>query len=342
MFAALLLSAAAFAQSVPRFVTLPQHPQTVVPATNLSQWNGSFKDHQGVTRNFTMVGGDPHKTNTTATIPVFLIPIKTVFDKSHGNKTFDPNKNKFSGQSVSVTKTILNSPIFQSNVKFVQGGTNVGKTQYVDAFQRANFWSSVKKNSKYHVLLGKPTVLKEQTINCNSSDCSVRIEFGKLVGHMDINHFDSVVQSYIQKFNQIQPNTLPIFMTYDTFLTAGGCCIGGYHSSNGGQPGGQTYSTTTVVDQGSGVFSQDTAALSHEISEWMDDPFVDNRVGCQDNSILEVGDPLVLHDKPYTVNGFTYHLQDEVFLGYFGAPPSTSLHKWLSFQNDEKHVCPGQ
>lgn len=323
-------------------VTLEPHPQVVVPATNLSQWNGSFTDLTNVKRNFTMVGGDPNKTNTTSTIPVFVIPIKVVFDASHGNKTYDPNKDKFSGQSVSVTKTILNSPIFKSNVKFVQGGTNVGKTQYVDAFQRANFWGVVKKNKNYHVLLGKPTVLAEQTINCNFSSCGVGVEFGKQVGLMDINQFDNIIQGYINKFSQIQPNTLPIFMTHDVFLTSGGCCIGGYHNANGGQPGGQTYSTTTVVDQGNGVFSQDTAALSHEISEWMDDPFVDNRVGCTDNSILEVGDPLVLHDKPYTVNGFTYHLQDEVFLGYFGAPTKTSLLKWLSFQNDEKHVCPGQ
>jgi hypothetical protein len=29
-------------------------------------------------------------------------------------------------------------------------------------------------------------------------------------------------------------------------------------------------------------------------------------------------------------------------LGYFGAPRSTSIHNWLSFQNDEQSVCPGQ
>lgn len=325
----------------PMFVTIEPHPQVNVPATNLTQWNGSFTDHHSVKRNFTMVGKDPSKSNATSTIPVFLIPIKVVFDKSHGNKTFDPNKQKFAGQSVSVTQTILNSPIFKSNVKFVQGGTNVGKTQYTDAFQRANFWSSVKKNTKYHVLLGKPKVLPEQTINCNFSSCTVAVEFGKVVGLMDINNFDSIINGYINKFSQIQPNTLPIFMTYDNYLTSGGCCIGGYHNANGRQPGGQTYSATTVVDQGSGVFSQDTAALSHEVSEWLDDPFIDNVVGCQDNSILEVGDPLVLHDIPYTVNGFTYHLQDEVNLAYFGAP-NKSLHKWLSFNNVETHVCPGQ
>lgn len=208
---------------------------------------------------------------------------------------------------------------------------------------RGNFWNkNVKKNTNYHVLLGKATVLPEQTINCNTADCAVGNEFGHTVGLMDINHFDSIVQTYIHKFTQIQPNTLPLFLIYDTYLTSGGCCIGGYHSANGGQPGGQTYSVSSTVDQGSGTFSQDTAALSHEIGEWMDDPFVDNVVGCQDNSILEVGDPLVLDDHPYTVNGFTYHLQDLVWIGYFGANPKTSLLSWLSFQNDKKNICPGQ
>jgi hypothetical protein len=32
--------------------------------------------------------------------------------------------------------------------------------------------------------------------------------------------------------------------------------------------------------------------LSHDLGEWMDDPFVDNSLNCIDNSLMEVGDPL--------------------------------------------------
>lgn len=182
-----------------------------------------------------------------------------------------------------------------------------------------------------------------QTINVTPAQGHVATEFGKTVGLMDINAFDSALQTYLSKFaSQIKPNTLPIFITYDVYLTSGGCCIGGYHSANGAQPAGQTYSYTTWIDQGNGVFSQDTAAFTHEIGEWMDDPFVNNRVGCQDNGILENGDPLVLQDFPYDLHGFTYHLQDLVFIPYFGAPRDTSVNQWLSFQNVETHVCPGQ
>jgi hypothetical protein len=61
---------------------------------------------------------------------------------------------------------------------------------------------------------------------------------------------------------------------------------------------------------------------------------------------MEDGDPLENNPNyggfPYTYRGFTYNLQSLVFIGYFGAPPSTSVNSWLSFQNDEQNVCPGQ
>lgn len=144
---------------------------------------------------------------------------------------------------------------------------------------------------------------------------------------------------------KITPGVLPLFIIYDVFLTSGGCCIGGYHSANGAQPGGHTYAHATYVDS-LGSFSQDVSALSHEIGEWVDDPFVNNHVHCNDNNILEVGDPLEGNANygayPYTLNGFTYNLQSLLFIGYFGAPKTTSVHSWLAFQNDESHVCPGQ
>ena len=93
-------------------------------------------------------------------------------------------------------------------------------------------------------------------------------------------------------------------------------------------------------------FSQDVSALSHEIGEWMDDPFADNFVHCNDNSLMEDGDPLVNNSNygafPYSLGGFTYHLQSLVFIDYFGAPKATSVHGWYSFQHDMSHVCPGQ
>jgi len=82
-----------------------------------------------------------------------------------------------------------------------------------------------------------------------------------------------------------------------------------------------------------GVFAQDVSALSHEVGEWADDPLVVNTNG----------DPLENNAKfgayPYVLNGFTYNLQDLVTLPYFGAPTSTSVNNWLSFQGESLGVC---
>lgn len=335
----------------PMFLALPAHgslPQRA-PAGQLPQWNGSFVDHLGQTITYTMVGADPSKTNTTSKVQIYIIPIKMVFGPNNGNATFDPLTVTLpNGQSL--IQNVLASPLLTKGIDFVQGGTNLGQTQYIDAYQRGNFWSFVKKNKKYHVLLSNPTVLPEQTINVPVQDGNVTANpFGSgNVGTMYVNDFDTDVQAFMASLTQITPGVLPLFLTYDTYLTEvplEGCCIGGYHSAIGSQPSGQSYAYTTYEDS-VGSFSQDVSAMSHELGEWMDDPFVDNNVNCLDNTLMEVGDPLENNANygawPYALNGFTYNLQSLVFIGYFGAPPTTSVHSWLSFQNDESGVCPGQ
>jgi hypothetical protein len=336
----------------PMYKTLPNRTElapSVIGATtapNLTQWTGSFIDLTKKKVTYTMAGTNPATTKVASTIPVYIIPIKMVYSTKSGTKAFDPMTAKVSN-GLTVVNNVLASPLFKKGVNFTQGSTNLGTTQYIDAFQRGNFWQYVQKNTGYHVYLGTPTVLPEQTINASSTWGTVSSNpFGSgVVGLYDINVFDSKLQSILKNFPQITHHALPIFVTYDVYLTEGGCCIGGYHSANGIQPGGQTYSYATYVDS-PGAFSQNVSALSHEIGEWMDDPFVNNKVNCTDNNILEVGDPLENLSNygafPYTYNGFTYDLQSLVFVGYFGAPRSTSVHSWLAFQNDESKVCPGQ
>ncbi len=332
----------------PMFKAGPNHMELApkAPAATLTQWNGSFKDLLGHTVNYTMVGTDPTSTNVTSTIPVLIIPVKLKYGPSNGNHIFDP-KNTVLSNGKTVINNIIASPIFNPGVNFTQGGTDLGTTQYIDAYQRGNFWSTVASNSSYHVLLGTPKVLAQKTITVTPALGSViNNPFGSgIVGTYDINAFDAKLQTWMAAAKKVNPGVLPIFITYDVYLTSGGCCIGGYHNANGAQPGGQTYSHATYVDS-PGAFSQDVSALSHEIGEWMDDPFVDNRVNCRDNSIMENGDPLEGNANyggfPYTLGGFTYNLQSLVFLPYFGAPKTTSVHSWYSFQNDETHFCPGQ
>lgn len=337
----------------PMFITLPNnHAANYVrkPDTaQLPQWNGSFTDHLGQTVNFTMVGGDPATTNTISKVRILIVPIKMVFGPNNGNATFDPLTVTLpNGQSL--IQNVLASPLLTRSVNFQQGGVNLGTAQYIDAFQRGNFWSSVSTNRQYHVIFSNPTVLGERTIRVPVQDGNVQANpFGSgNVGTMYVNDFDTDIQAIMAKIKAVNPGVLPLFLTYDTYLTEvplEACCIGGYHSAIGSQPGGQTYAYTTYVDS-PGAFSQDVSAMSHELGEWMDDPFVDNSVNCADNQLMEDGDPLENNANygafPYTVNGFTYNLQSLVFIGYFGAPTSTSVNSWLSFQNDEASVCPGQ
>jgi hypothetical protein len=365
LLATLLLACAssAFAQDTetdpsakpePRF-TAVQHPELAspVPGKQLVQWNGSFTDLTHVKRTFTMAGTNPSTTDVTTTFTVWVIPVKFVYNASHGNKTFDPNKHKLSNGRT-VTQNTLKSPLFNAGIDFKQGATDLGNTQYIDAFQRGTWWGkNVKKNNKYHVLL--KTVLKpEQTINCTDASCQVdTFHFGTdpniTAGLADINYYDNLVQGFMTKLGAT-PDIVPLFIWNDVYLTSGGiglnfCCIGGYHGANGPPPASQTYTNAAYADVK--TFSQDVSAMSHELGEWMDNPFFGtNTVGCTDNSQLEVGDPLEGGPNygafPYKLNGFTYNLQSLVWIGYFGAPRSDSANKWLAFQNDEPHVCPGQ
>jgi hypothetical protein len=332
------------AQAKGRYVVLPPRLRydVVAPQTSLQTWNGSF-NYQGTNYPYNMVGTAP-STNTSTTVQVYVIPLKVVITSRTGAKTtYDPSHVLSNGKTV--TNNTVGSPIFNSSTTYVQGGVDVGTTQYIDAYQRANFWGTVKNAANYHLLLGGPTVIAEQTLSPSSRYGTTGTVFGFKAGLVDINWFDAQIQSLITKFTQIQPNTFPIFLTYDVYLTQnGGCCIGGYHSSEGSISNPQAYAHATYVDH-PGDFAQDVSALSHEVGEWADDPLVVNINGNNTPcGILEVGDPLEGEANyggyPYTLNGFTYNLQDLVTLPYFGAPTSTSVNGWLSFQgNSSLSVC---
>jgi len=339
----------------PRFVVVPNDsPGHIAPRVervpHLTQWNGSFKDRNGARVSFVMVGTDPNTTNLSTTVPLVVIPIRMVYGATNGNMTFSvktdtlPNGHTVLGQ-------ILSSPIFKSIINFRSGGQSMGTTQYIDAYQRGNFFSAVQNHGGYHVLLGRATILPTLRIDVSSSQGFVATNpFGAIpVGLMDINAFDAQLQAYISSHaGDIRPNVLPLFLTDNIYLTDNGCCIGGYHSANGGNPGGQTYSYASFITE-VGSFAQDVSALSHEIGEWMDDPFVNNLVNCSDpilNGFLENGDPLESFPNfggfPYRAGGFTYNLQDLVYLPFFGASRATSVSRLLSFNKLEKNLCSGQ
>ncbi|MGA8151813.1 MAG: hypothetical protein WB952_12745 [Terriglobales bacterium] len=325
-----------------KFVTLPPRLRYDIapPATPLTTWNGTFS-YKGKIYTYNMVGKAP-SSNATTTIPVYIIPLEIVITSTTGTtKKFNPNHVLANGNTV--TQNTVASPLFDSTTNYTQGGVNVGTTQYIDAFQRANFWGTVATNPNYHLLLGGPTVLSKQTLSPPTNKGKTGSPFGVKVGLVDIDWFDAQLLTLIGKFSKIKPNSLPIFLTYDVYLTqGGGCCIGGYHSAEGSAAGPQAYGHFTYIDH-VGTFAQDVSALSHEIGEWADDPLVVNNGNNSPCGVLEVGDPLEGNANyggyPYVLNGFTYNLQDLVTLPYFGAPASTSVNGYFTFQGERLGVC---
>ena len=241
------------------------------------------------------------------------------------------------------------SPIFKST-DFSFGGTNVGTTQYIDAFQRAQFWDIINRDT-YHMKLGPITTLDPVVIIVPAkSGLSLPPALFGTCGPMaivDINLFDSIVTNTILPTliaKGVNPGTFPIFQLYNVGLSIGdptnlnNCCALGYHSFAGAF---QTYSPSDFDTTGLfGPLAMDTAVSSHEVGEWANDPTGFNPtpawgntgqvVGCQNN--LEVGDPLTGTNIPNVVmpNGFSYHLQELAFFSWFYSARTLGLNGWFS------------
>jgi hypothetical protein len=279
----------------------------------------------------TFIGTNP-TGGVSTTVPVYIVPIKVVY----GSTSYDPTVVQANG--VSVIQNVLNSPLFNSSVDYVQGGTNLGTTQYEDAFQRGTLWGTVSSHTGYHVLLST-TVEPVQTVTIPTKNGKLINAFGATNLIMaNINTYDPKITALISALG-IPSNALPQFITTQVYLSStnstSGCCIGGYHSTSGGQPYSDASYITTV-----GAFAQDVSALSHELGEWIDDPYTNNNSPC---GIFEVGDPLEGNTNyggyKYTVGGVTWNLQDLALLPYFGAPTSTSVNGWSTFQGETLGVC---
>jgi len=309
----------------------------------MPMWNGTFT-FNSTTFDFTMIGTDPALGSKKTTIKTTVVPL--IFSFSDG-VTLNPTKRVFCpGSKSSALRLARQSPIFQ-NFEFPTGATDVGKTQYTDAFQRANFWTTVAATSpNYHVLLSKAGQTAAFKVVVPSADGFDTPGPCGPIGEVDFGWFDGTeVPALLSHFAHIKPNVFPIFFAYNTFLTdLGTCCILGYHNAAVTANGIQTYAEAGFSDPGIFVGPvEDVMALGHEVAVWLDDPLIANSTppwgnvgqvsGCQNN--LEVGDPLTgtVFTETGPHNHFTYHLQDLAFLPWFAeaASPSTSVNGWFSF-----------
>ena len=312
----------------------------------------------GVSYSGYMVGTSPFNRGArTTTIPVILVPVIASFTNTTSGftTTFDPSSAPDVGCTAGQTAMSLveNSPIFQSK-DWTLNGVYVGNTQYIDAFQRANFWQYVQyTGSAYHTLLNysvgdplaltlqyaAPTPAAEvrtgvQTL-CTNQGGSGSTNASAYQGVVDVSTLQDAMTGYIAAHN-LTPDQLVIFILYNVMYSQDGLLyLGGYHFTGAPYPQllsspGQTYILANFRSNGMGPF--DVSILSHEIAEWMDDPGGFNQVppwgnigevtGCK--RVLEVGDPLTRTDLPVVVgsNGFAYHLQELAFFSWFFRTPA--------------------
>jgi len=329
---------ASTSQPVIRRDAIRPHPSYASDAfeagTGLPSWTGSFT-HGGKTYKYVMVGTDPAKGAVKTSVPVFIVPLKLTFEDT--GTVFDASVPMI-GLKQSVVQAVEASPII-STTKWTAGTVNLGTTQYIDAFQRGNFWTHVgAATSNYHVLLAPPTILPTQDYkvpkNIGQTIAGVN---GHKRGILDQNGtwIDANITAKIFKdFPQITPGALTIFLTYNVF--PGGAY--GFHDVYGTSPlTDLTYTYVSYLEPYKALIDADISTLAHEIAEWVDDPYVNNNTPC--GTLLEVGDPLSSTIFSVKSNGQTWHPQDLAMLGYFSYNSSQSVNKWLTFRNTITKSC---
>lgn len=326
-------------------------------AQTVRHWSGqSVNPVDGRTYTYDIVGADP-STGRAATIGVDIIPLNLTV----GGVAFNGSDR---------VGAILASPLFKrGDYASTNGATNftagkfgkgsggalsAGNTnvQLLDATMRSQF---DKVGTGYHLYL-RPEVRRPVSIDVPAVDGSTLASPRAIVyGIVDALWFQPLVESLMPELH-LNPTRLALFVTSDILLYGdhmpAHCCVFGAHgaipstsSEDGedahgdGRPSVQTFVWASWMTAGffnpiTSWTKQDINGLSHEITEWANNPFGTTTVapslspaapqyGC--NNLLETGDPTVNIGFSAGVNTFdqnaysdgTYHPQDEAFLPWF-------------------------
>jgi hypothetical protein len=317
---------------------------------SVPRWPGSFA-FDGPVQPFIMVGNLPQTTGKTF-INTQLVPISLVFDGIINPKT-------------GTTAVINTSPFVVAKTlagpDFAKATYTDGFVQFADAVQRAEFQPVRRTN--WHTILNLPTMFAPVKIHVPSSMVKVfQLPDGRIFCLLDdtflLNQLTALLSS-----ERVGARKLRIYLIRNTFLASG---VVGFHTALetdviGSQIFVQTLAYVPWIDSdvaavvfGDAALS-DVVALSHEVSEWMNDPFGTNAVTpswqfpgepghCQGN--LETGDPVEvlpssLQTFPVTIGGFTYHPQNEALLQWFAqVSPSNALDGAYSYPNESSLTSP--
>jgi hypothetical protein len=348
---------------------------SVLPTTRTVQhWFGSTLDpHNGITYGYNMVGANPFTCSGAAcsvTIEADITPVIVNIDglTFSGLDVLDATlaSPQFATNDYGSTPAATAPGAFPKVPALIRGpggtlsqGDAGNQLQLQDATMRAQF--NKTGTSQYHLIL-HPNILPPVTINVpRNQGTLLKSGRGVVFADIDIGWWAPRIKNL--NSTQGDPTHLPIYLTNNVLLFVGksvfNCCVIGFHgtspvgigagsTNSNGNANVQTFAWASWVQPG--IYArpnggtdwalQDIHALSHEISEWADDPFVNNTVepwltptapqyGC--SGLLETGDPVVAIGFAIGTNTFEqgpnpngtqsadgyYHPEDEVHLPWF-------------------------
>jgi hypothetical protein len=317
---------------------------------------------------YTNTVGNPPQMGGTTTFHAPIVPVSVDLLDANGQVRV-VNGHPLHSDVTPFIQPTVNSPIFQN---FTYSSSDV-PTQFTDAVQRAEFFDRAK--SDWHTLLA-PSVKTAR---------SIKVPLGKYAFSLnpdgtccrfvlvEVNTFIDLLFPTVptdtttpvgaaENAGDITTKDISTFLFPNTFLFIGNtnnCCIVGFHTFDfePGDAGNNNLIRFFVLNYSSwvspGIFRSpealDVIALSHEIAETFNDPFVtfdgihdvtpwwlSPNGNCQNN--LEVGDVIenLPHEAfPIVLNGFTYHPQNEALLQWFEFEvPSSALHGAYSYPDE--------
>lgn len=264
---------------------------------------------------------------------------------------------------------VINSPLFANS----EYSSSDVPTQFADAIQRAQFYNLMQ--SDWHTRL-QPSIKAERTIaiprgsyffalNADGSCCAFVLvdinAFSRLLFPSAVNDTATPVGA-AENAGDITPQSISTFLFPNTYLYLNGnpnhCCVLGFHTYDfePGDAQNNFREKRYVLNYASwispGLFGpgfEDITALSHEIVESLNDPFVGSdgvhgitpwwlsiNGNCQND--LEAGDVIEgLPDAtvPIKTAGKTYHPQNAALLQWFEfQSPSTAIGGAYSYPDE--------
>lgn len=314
----------------------------------------------GVTYPYTMMGNDPNLGEKTD-IPTHIVAVSLQLQNS--------DLTTYTTVPVAAfEQPVLNSPNF--GFTSYSSGNHI---QFADAVQRAEFYNMMKQNWHTNLdasLVDEITIQVPRflTVNLHGKPTQVRTYYtgtahdGSTYVLMWSSYFNQQIFNIVNNeinANNYTTNAVNVALFPNTYLFSlsasgglGNCCTLGYHTyfTDGGSPVESRWIFAYASWISPGLFrggAADVTALSHEVSESFNDPFLNNDTPawtfpgepgvCQGN--LETGDPVeVLNTstvaQPIKTEGqtFTYHPQTEALLQWFEqGNPSNALGNAFSY-----------